>query len=102
MTESQKERKEKMMTSSNLTYGEFDFETIYKSFKWIQRNYGSKDKECVHDAFNKPGGVLIDLGHGTGKGVLSGCLIHDFETCRGVELLQTLHIQSVKMKIGYK
>ena len=34
-TESQSERAAKKMTSSNLTYGEVDFETVFKVFKWI-------------------------------------------------------------------
>ena len=90
------------MASPNLTYGEIDFETVYKSFKWIQKKHRNKDKDCWHNAFNKPGGVFIDLGHGTGKGVLSGCLIHGFETCRGIELLENLYKQSLKMKQGYE
>ena len=45
---------------------------------------------------------MIDLGHGTGKGVLSGCLIHEFETCRGIEILENLQIQSLKMKKTYE
>ena len=45
---------------------------------------------------------MIDLGHGTGKGVLAGCLIHEFETCRGIEILENLQKQSLRLKDTYE
>lgn len=78
------------MKTVNLTYGEVGFEAIYKAFKWIQYNYKDKDTDCWHNAFNKPGGQFIDLGHGTGKGVMIGALMHPFEKSRGIEILDLL------------
>ena len=49
-----------------------------------------KDPECWHNAYNVPGGTFIDLGHGTGKGVLAGALMHPFEKSWGIELLEAL------------
>ena len=45
---------------------------------------------------------MIDLGHGTGKGVLAACLMHPFESCRGIEILENLQNQSVKLKKCYE
>ena len=89
------------MHGDDLTYGEVGFEAIYKAFKWIQINYKDKDPDCWHNAFNKPGGQFIDLGHGTGRGVLIGALIHPFDRSRGIELLDKLQETSLKMKSCY-
>jgi len=61
-------------------------------FYFIQSKYGD---------FSKPGSKFIDLGHGTGKGVLTGCLIHQFEVSAGIELLGSLQEQSEELKIKY-
>ena len=50
--------------------------------KFMQKKYG---------ALSEPGGVFIDIGSGTGKQVLAGCLIHEFESCKGVEILENLY-----------
>ena len=72
------------------TYGEVDFKSIFQVFKWIQQTQKDKDPDCWHNAFSVPGGTFIDLGHGTGKGVLAGALIHQFERSWGIELLEAL------------
>jgi len=41
------------------------------------------------------------LGSGTGKGVLTAALIHPFERVVGIELLEDLYAESVKMKAIY-
>ena len=43
-TESQRERNDKQLKAQSLTYGEFDFETIFKVFKWVQKNFKDKDE----------------------------------------------------------
>ena len=45
--------------------------------------------------------MFIDLGHGTGKGVLIGSMVHQFEKCSGIELLESLHTESSKLKEKY-
>ena len=81
--ESKKERAEKgCLSSNNLTYGEIEFQSIAECFHFIRNKYG---------AFSEPGGVFIDLGHGTGKGILSACLFHEFDKCKGIEILKNLH-----------
>ena len=43
----------------------------------------------------------MDLGHGTGKGVLSACLFHEFDKCKGIEILSNLYEQSKLMQKQY-
>ena len=74
--ESRRERQEKGIESTNLTYGEIEFKSFCQVFKWIQKTWKDKDPDCWHNAFNVPGGTFIDLGHGTGKGILSGTFMH--------------------------
>ena len=74
--ESRRERTERGLESVNLTYGEIEFDSFYKVFKWIQRTWKDKDPDCWHNAFNNPGGTFVDLGHGTGKGILAGAFMH--------------------------
>ena len=45
--------------------------------------------------------MFIDLGHGTGKGVLIGSMVHQFDKCSGIELLESLHTESTKLKEKY-
>ena len=61
------------------------FESVAECFHFIQNQYG---------AFSNSGGTFIDLGHGTGKGILTACLMHKFDTCMGIELLDNLFSQS--------
>lgn len=39
----------------------------------------------------KPGGVFVDLGSGTGKACIAAALLHPFEAVRGIETLEGLH-----------
>lgn len=43
----------------------------------------------------------MDLGHGAGKGVLAGCLMHPFEKCIGIEILENLYWTSENLKERY-
>ena len=75
-----------------MTYGEIHFESLAECFAYIKNKY---------DAFPSAGGTFIDLGHGTGKGVLAACLMHRFEKCMGIELLESLYETSEVMKEEY-
>lgn len=91
---SKQERKEKnCLTDNNLTYGEINYKSIAQCFTFIKNKY---------NAFQNPGGVFIDLGHGTGKGVLTACLMHPFEKCFGIELLTQLYDKSLDLKKDYE
>ena len=43
----------------------------------------------------------MDLGSGTGKGVLTAALTHRFDRVVGIELLEDLYTESIKMKAAY-
>lgn len=91
--ESKKERAEKgCLGQNNLTYGEIMYESIAQCLHYIRNKYG---------AFSKPGGTFVDLGHGTGKGVLTAALMHRFDKCMGIELLDNLYEQSLLLKDEY-
>ena len=72
------------------TYGEIEFLTLARVLVWVQKTYKDADEDCTHNAFNNPGGVFMDLGHGSGKGVLAAALSHPFKSVRGIELLESL------------
>ena len=74
--ESRRERNEKGLKDIFLTYGEIEFKSFFQVFRWIQKTYKDKDPDCWHNAFNNPGGTFIDLGHGTGKGILAATFMH--------------------------
>lgn len=43
----------------------------------------------------------MDIGHGTGKGILSGAFMHQFERCWGIEILEGLQDVSLRLKAVY-
>ena len=64
------------MKDPEFVYGEVEFNSFFQVFNLIKKVYKDADPECWHNAFNKPGGVFIDLGHGSGKGILAAALTH--------------------------
>jgi hypothetical protein len=62
------------------TYGEVSAESLLEVFLWLkntQSNVGSN--------------LFVDLGHGTGKGVLAGALMNHFDRVSGIEILDDLY-----------
>ncbi len=43
------------------------------------------------------GGTFYDLGSGVGKGVIAVSLIHAFDYCVGIELLDSLYKTSLEL-----
>ena len=78
-----------------------EFKSLFQVFKWIQKTWKDKDPDCWHNAFNNPGGNFVDLGHGTGKGILAGAMMHQFERCWGIEILESLQNVSLNLKGVY-
>ena len=99
--ESRRERNERGLKDINLTYGEIEFKSFFQVFKWIQKTYKDKDPDAWHNAFNNPGGTFVDLGHGTGKGILSAAFMHQFERVWGIEILDSLQNISLNLKGVY-
>jgi len=88
---SKRDRDTLNLSSSTLTYGELDFTSIGEIFYTIENRYGKI----------KPGGVFYDLGAGTGKGVIAGALLHNFEKCVGIEVLESLYSISLQIQSEY-
>ena len=83
-----------MVADKGFTYGEIVFESIAEIIIYIRKTYGVFQEENS--------GTFIDLGHGTGKGILTACLTHKFERCVGVELLDWLYKKSETLKKNYE
>jgi len=86
-TVSKAERHEKGLTGQkSLIYGEVEFRSFAKVLRKISPPEGA---------------VFVDLGSGTGKAVFVARLLHDFGKCGGVEVLEGLHAQALKVKQRY-
>jgi hypothetical protein len=64
---SKAERETKDISDSTLTYGELEFVSLGQTFYKIKNNFGGF-----------PEGNFYDLGSGTGKGCLTGAMLHPF------------------------
>ncbi|CAK86986.1 unnamed protein product (macronuclear) [Paramecium tetraurelia] len=82
-TLSREERLANHLTSNSLSYGEIEFKSLSMVF------------QCVSP---KKGGVFYDLGSGIGKGVIAASLMHQFDICKGIECLHSLHEQACNLK----
>lgn len=82
---SRRERKENQYISMALVYGEIAFGPFKSVFDVLKR---------WHHVLEKPGGVFLDIGSGSGKAVFAATLIHDFDACYGIEILESLHSMS--------
>ncbi|CAD8070341.1 unnamed protein product [Paramecium primaurelia] len=82
-TLSREERLANHLTSNSLSYGEIEFTSLSVVFQQVKP---------------KKGGVFYDLGSGIGKSVIAASLMHQFDICKGIELLHSLHEQACKLK----
>jgi len=76
------------LTRASLIYGEVSFASLGNVF-W---------GPFIH---LKPGGTFVDLGSGTGRGVFAAALLHNFDKCIGIEILQGLYQASIKILNKY-
>ena len=83
---SKEERDRKCLDEKSLIYGEVDYHSFYRVLRKINP---------------KPGGIFYDLGSGTAKAVLAARFTRDFTTCIGIEILQGLHDQGIKVVDKY-
>jgi len=79
---SKMERVLKEMSSNSLTYGEIDSHSFAEIFYMLN---------LKHPGLIKPGGVFYGLGSVVGKGVIVSTLLHNFDKCIGVKILESLH-----------
>lgn len=100
---SKKERDELNLKSPNLVYGEITFETIGTVFEKIKRVYGKPGVGASGSAgvLQSRGGVFYDLGSGTGKPVIAAAILHNFDVCYGIEVLEGLYSVSLDALNSY-
>ena len=55
-----------------------------------------------HPGLLKPGGTFFDLGSGVGKGIIGATLLHDFDKCIGIEILDSLNKMALELKQIYE
>ena len=72
-----------------LTYGEIRFEPFARALERIKTEFGGLGTD---------GGAFYDLGSGTGKAVFAAALIHRFERCVGIEVLESLHGAALELQ----
>jgi Histone methylation protein DOT1 len=84
---SKKEREQSVSDSTTLVYGEISFEAFAIILSLIKSKFGLPK-----------GGIFTDLGSGTGKPVVAAALLHSFELCQGVEILEGLYTTSVQIE----
>jgi len=88
---SNEERATMTCKTYTMIYGEVDFVSLAETFEVVKLLCGELE----------PGGLFVDLGSGTGKGVIAGALLHDFDECWGIELLSGLYGVSEQLKGTY-
>ena len=90
---SKKERDELKMKEATLVYGEITFETFGTVFEKIKKVYGRPNMGASGPAgfLQSRGGIFYDLGSGTGKPVIAAAILHNFDVCYGIELLEGLY-----------
>ena len=49
----------------------------------------------------RPGGKFYDLGSGTGKPVIAAAILHNFDVCVGIEILEGLYSMSLDVAAAY-
>jgi hypothetical protein len=72
---SQLQRDKMGCNDPSLSYGEINIETIQNIFYRL----------AVHGFSKDFGGKLVDIGSGLGRILFASILIHDFESCLGIE-----------------
>lgn len=81
-----------MYKSPDFIYHEIEFITIATAIDKIKRVYGVPNigSSGLSGVLQHRGGLFYDLGCGTGKIVIAASLLHEFDSCIGIELLGSL------------
>ena len=100
---SKKEREDLKMKQPTLVYGEIEFEPIAKAFEKIKKVYGRPfvGASGPSGILQETGGKFYDLGSGTGKGCVAAAVLHTFDVCYGIELLEGLYSMSLDVVASY-
>ena len=72
-------------------------------FEKIRRRYGRPYVgSSGPDGFlQRPGGIFYDLGSGTGKPCVAAAVLHNFDICYGIEILEGLYSMSLDVVASY-
>lgn len=81
------ERKQRDLSTQALVYGEIDVQSFADILKTVQPKIGE---------------VFYDLGCGVGKPVFAAHLLHNFEHCIGIELLDSLYKKASEILTKYE
>lgn len=83
------ERRRERLGETSLVYGEVSFDSFARCL-W-----------APEAALPRTGGVFVDLGHGSGRGIVAAALLHDFDELVGIELLHGLfHASLAVQEVG--
>mmetsp|Transcript_31203 Transcript_31203/g.58083 ORF Transcript_31203/g.58083 Transcript_31203/m.58083 type:complete len:263 (+) Transcript_31203:87-875(+) len=101
---SKKERSAKKLYASSLIYGEIDFDTFGMAIQKIIDIYGKPGVGTSGEEgkLQKRGGMFFDLGSGVGKAVIAAALVHNFDVCTGIEILEELHKGAEDVRTVYE
>ena len=101
---SKRERDEKQLTSMNMVYGEITFESMGIILEKIKKRYGKPyvgTSGSTGVLQQSHGGIFYDLGSGSGKAIIAATVLHNFESCCGIELLEGLYSMSLDLNSAY-
>ena len=101
---SKKEREDRQLAKdATLIYGEFIYETLGLILEKIKKFYGKPNKGSSGSVgfLQRPGGIFYDLGSGTGKAVIAAAILHNFDVCYGIEILEGLYSTSLDVLNSY-
>ena len=89
---SRKEREENGVNIASLTYGEILFHPFAIMFKELY-NLGFNRNERAHK--------FVDIGCGSGRPVFAAALLHRFDKCIGIEILENLYNLTTGIKLHW-
>lgn len=81
------ERQKREYLASTLSYGDISYAAILKVV-WHLYKYGFSPDI---------GGKFVDIGSGSGRGVIGAAFSHQFSTCIGIEILTPVFNASIKV-----
>jgi hypothetical protein len=100
---SKKERQELNLKETTLVYGELEYRPLAICFEKIKKKYGRPfiGTSGPMGILQEPGGKFYDLGSGLGKGCIAAALLHNFDICYGIEILEGLYSMSLDVVASY-
>lgn len=100
---SKKEREQLKLYLTTLIYGEIDFDSFGLIIQKIKKVYGLPNVGASgpNGFLQHRGGYFYDLGAGIGKPVIAAAVLHGFDYCIGIEILEGLYTTSQQIMQVY-